>query len=148
MLYDEASVLSISSLLDGQCELAGVCLPLPSVVAARGVESVMNTAAGARGAGRAARFRRYRAGGRSVARPLNDKRVPPPSRAGVLDLHELLLRTAQAVTACCREAACLTGLASPAGSRSTRSVRIRKPTPLSNIATPITIAKVATPSAK
>ena len=41
MLYDEESVLPVSSLLDGQYELAGVCLSLPSVVAARGVEAVM-----------------------------------------------------------------------------------------------------------
>ena len=41
MLYDEASVLPVSSLLDGQYGLADVCLSLPSVVAARGVEAVM-----------------------------------------------------------------------------------------------------------
>ena len=50
--------------------------------------------------------------------------------------------------ACERGAAGSVALASPVGSRSTRSVRMRNPMPLSSIAMPITIAKVATPSAK
>ena len=41
MLYDEASVLSVSSLLEGQYGIEDVCLSLPSVVAARGVETVL-----------------------------------------------------------------------------------------------------------
>ena len=47
-----------------------------------------------------------------------------------------------------RRSAALAAFASPAGSRSTRSVRMRNPMPLSSIAMPITIAKVATLSAK
>jgi L-lactate dehydrogenase len=41
MLYDEASVLPVSSLLEGQYGIEDVCLSLPSVVAARGVETVL-----------------------------------------------------------------------------------------------------------
>jgi L-lactate dehydrogenase len=41
LLYDEASVLPVSSLLDGQYDIGDVCLSLPSVVTARGVETVL-----------------------------------------------------------------------------------------------------------
>jgi L-lactate dehydrogenase len=40
VLYDEGSVLPVSSLLDGQYGLHDVCLSLPSVVNANGVDTV------------------------------------------------------------------------------------------------------------
>jgi L-lactate dehydrogenase len=41
VLYDERSVLPVSSLLDGQYGITDVCLSLPSIVYARGVERVL-----------------------------------------------------------------------------------------------------------
>ena len=41
LLYDEASVLPVSSLLDGQYGIGDVCLSLPSIVTARGIETLL-----------------------------------------------------------------------------------------------------------
>ena len=40
-LYDEGSVLAVSSLLEGQYDIKDVCLSLPSVVSGRGIEAVL-----------------------------------------------------------------------------------------------------------
>ena len=40
-LYDEGSVLPVSSLLEGQYDIKDVCLSLPSIVNRRGVETVL-----------------------------------------------------------------------------------------------------------
>lgn len=41
VLYDESSVLAVSSRLDGQYGLTDVCLSLPSIVSGRGIECVL-----------------------------------------------------------------------------------------------------------
>jgi L-lactate dehydrogenase len=40
-LYDEGSVLAVSSLLEGQYDIKDVCLSLPSVVTGRGIDAVL-----------------------------------------------------------------------------------------------------------
>ena len=40
-LYDERSVLPVSSLLEGQYDIKDVCLSLPSIVSGRGIEAVL-----------------------------------------------------------------------------------------------------------
>ena len=40
-LYDEGSVLPVSSLLEGQYDIKDVCLSLPSIVSGRGIDAVL-----------------------------------------------------------------------------------------------------------
>ncbi len=42
ILRDESSILTVSSLLNGQYDLEDVCLSLPSIVSARGIERVVS----------------------------------------------------------------------------------------------------------